>query len=203
MAWTPPPTYTAGAILTAAEMNDISGNFLQGHELVSTLPVSPTDGQTVYLQTTAMAAAGIVWTFRYRAAAGTYKWEFVGGPPWVAEIATGQAGGSQNAFIDLATVGPSITVPLAGEYTTIGTCRVFNNSPGANRCFIGVAIGAANPAFDTAEDQANNGHYSALSIVDLQTATAGAEFRLRYYQVNSSITFAYRSLTVTPRAVEA
>lgn len=203
MAWTTPETFTSGQTLSSASMNIISGNALMGHELVSTLPASPSDGQTVYYQSAGMATAGIVWTFRYRTAAGTHKWEFVGGPPWTAEISTSQNGGSQNAFIDLATVGPSVTVPLAGEYTTVGTCRAFNNLAGANRAFIGVSIGAASPSMDTAEDIAAQNHYASLSITDLQTATAGQEFRLRYQQVNSSVGFAYRTLTVIPRAVSA
>jgi hypothetical protein len=78
------------------------------------LPASPVDGQVVdYL---ADATAGIIWRFRYRtAAAGSYKWEFIGGPAMTDEITT-QESTSSTTLTNLATVGPSITVPLAGDY---------------------------------------------------------------------------------------
>jgi hypothetical protein len=84
--------------------------------VVTSLPGSPTDGQVVYYQNTAMATVGVVWQLRYRsAAAGSYKWEFIGGAPLDAAIATQQLTTSAT-YADLATPGPSVTVPLAGDY---------------------------------------------------------------------------------------
>lgn len=83
--------------------------------LVSALPGSPIDGQEVYYQNTAMGNAGIVWTFRYRAAsASIHKWEFVGGPKWVA----GPSGSINFAKAEekALTVGPEITIPITGTY---------------------------------------------------------------------------------------
>jgi hypothetical protein len=205
MPWTTLGTVSPGDVLRAnsgtAAYNTIIGNVKVGHPLVSTLPASPDDGDTVYLQTAAMATAGIVWTFRYRAAAGTYKWEFVGGPAWTAEIETSQNTASNNVPVDLATVGPSVTVPVAGEYVTTGCARGFNNFAGANRAFIGVAIGAGTPSNTAQADIPTQNHLASLSIVDIQTATAGQEFRLRYQSANSTMAFASRTLQVLPRAV--
>ena len=87
----------------------------------STLPGSPYDGQEIYYQNAAMATAGIVWHFRYRAGGGTYKWEAVNSPTAIyAEVTTNQFIGS-SSYTDLATAGPSITLPLAGDYdVTVG-----------------------------------------------------------------------------------
>jgi microcystin-dependent protein len=85
-----------------------------GIALVSTLPASPTDGMEIYFL--ADAANGIVWHLRYRSAApGSFKWEFVGGPPLIHQIDTDE-GGTTTSYTDFATVGPQLTIPLAGDY---------------------------------------------------------------------------------------
>lgn len=62
------------------------------------------------------AANGIYWRFRYRSASGSiYKWEFMGGPPMAASVDTDESTAS-TSYTALATAGPSITVPYAGDY---------------------------------------------------------------------------------------
>jgi hypothetical protein len=75
----------------------------------SALPVNPEDGQLA-----AYAVSGnVVWQFMYKQSSGL--WHFVGGPPLYNEIVTTESTTS-TAYVDLATVGPSVTVPLAGDY---------------------------------------------------------------------------------------
>jgi hypothetical protein len=74
----------------------------------------PVDGMEVDL--IADTANGVIWRMRYRAASlSAYKWEFMGGSYVSSEVATLQ-GTASAAYADLATVGPTITVPRAGEY---------------------------------------------------------------------------------------
>lgn len=81
---------------------------------VTALPSSPYDGQEVYYG--ADPTNGVIWHLRYRAAAsGSFKWEFVGGSDLDAIVDTSQTTAS-TTFVDLATVGPSITLPLGGDY---------------------------------------------------------------------------------------
>jgi hypothetical protein len=88
-----------------------------GPALVTSLPVSPVDGQEVYYQSAAMATAGLLWHLRYRAAAtAPYRWEFVGGGPLQHYIQTQQTRTANTGAGDLATVGPQVTIPLAGVY---------------------------------------------------------------------------------------
>lgn len=95
--------------------SDGTSDFMD-NALVSVLPTLPYDGQVVAYQNSAMATLGIVWLLRYRAAsAAARKWEFVGGAPMYSEITTFQSV-TNTAFVDLATVGPSITWPLIGDY---------------------------------------------------------------------------------------
>lgn len=84
--------------------------------VVSSLPGSPVNSQIVYYQSSGMATDGIVWLFKYRPGSGsTHKWEFAGGPPWVKEVDTAETLNS-TTYTDLATAGPSVTLPLAGDY---------------------------------------------------------------------------------------
>ena len=104
------------------------------NSLVTALPSSPVDGQTIsYL---ADPAKGIIWRFRYRAyeADGVtpnlsdYKWESFGGNEAIySQVRTASkadsVGGADDATAQgtfrvpsTGTAGPSITVPLAGEY---------------------------------------------------------------------------------------
>ncbi len=83
--------------------------------LVSVLPGSPVDGEEVYFQNTTLAAEGVVWNLRYRAASSSeHKWEFVGGPTW-APPKQGSMEKKTEAAQEL-TGGPKLTVPVAGVY---------------------------------------------------------------------------------------
>lgn len=98
-------------------------------DFVSALPGSPVDGQEVYFQDANMATAGVVWNLRYRAGGGTYKWEFLGGPPLIAEVGFGGAeSASSTSYTALTTAGPSIAVPLAGDYIVAIGADVQNNA---------------------------------------------------------------------------
>jgi hypothetical protein len=90
--------------------------------VVSALPVGVTDGDECYFM--ADATNGVMWHLRYRAAApAPYRWEFVGGGALSNEIQTDETlGVAITTYSDLATVGPFVVLPLAGDYEfTVGT----------------------------------------------------------------------------------
>lgn len=106
------PSGAAGDLKALADRLDI---LLPGSP-VTALPGSPADGQVVYFQNAAMAIDGVVWQLRYNAgSASSYKWELIGGAPWVEEI-PGLQTTTSTSYTDLGTSGPSIAAPLAGEY---------------------------------------------------------------------------------------
>jgi len=86
--------------------------------LVSALPANPVDAQEIYFQNAAMASAGVIWHLRYRAAAtGPYKWELVGGQDMMSSTGTPGAFSTVSAQTFTPwTNGPSLTIPLAGDY---------------------------------------------------------------------------------------
>ncbi len=95
--------------------------------VVTSLPGSPTDGQEVYLQTSAMATAQLIWHLRYRAAAaGSYKWEVLGGAPIYAKFVNGS--GVAIATYDTFAEGLQLpAVPLAGKYILDMGFRIQHN----------------------------------------------------------------------------
>ena len=81
--------------------------------VTTSLPSSPVDGQECYF--VADATNGIVWHLKYRSAsASTHKWELVGG----SHLYAGPLGSvsSTASFPIVITGGPSLTLPLPGDY---------------------------------------------------------------------------------------
>lgn len=85
-----------------------------GASLVTALPGSPTDGQEV-IYTDSLTAPTYQWHLKYVSAKASNKWIFVGGAPIVSEVATSEATNS-STYVALTTAGPSIAVPVAGDY---------------------------------------------------------------------------------------
>lgn len=77
-----------------------------------TLPGSPTDGQQTIL-TDSVSAPTWAWLLRYNAT--STKWDFLGGAPIYAEVVTSEATASIT-YAALATAGPNIALPVAGDY---------------------------------------------------------------------------------------
>lgn len=158
-------------------------------DFVSTLPASPVDGQEVYFQSSSMATAGVVWNLRYRAGGGTYKWEFLGGSPLTDETGYGGTESTTStSYTDLATVGPSITVPLAGDYI-VAIGADIQNSTTAWSTYISYAIGAtaASDADGLRVRQPTGGGYEV-------TAAVSAERRKNALAASTALTAKYRVL---------
>lgn len=171
---------------------------------VTSLPGSPVDGQRcLYL---ADATNGVVWDLRYRSASGsTFKWEFVGGGDLTATVAT-QESTSTGAFADLTTVGPSITVPLAGDYLVRFGARI---GPQANsQSYMAPALGATAAATANAiraATQSGGTAYLLSYYAELPPFTLAASdlVRLKYQSGGAGVSASYenRVLAVRPRRV--
>lgn len=137
------PGILSASVLGTDGSGNVSGSAAPVAVIVSSLPGSPTDGQEILFQTSAMATAGVPpYRLRYRSgASGSYKWDVIGAVPWFAEVTTQQST-SSNAYVDLATAGPSITVPLAGDYLVEGGAATYA-SAGAAVSFVGIRVNAS------------------------------------------------------------
>lgn len=126
-----PQTWTDGIPNqgSAGRFNDIeAGIQLAGVYGVSASPPgSPVDGMIWRLP--AASGSGVYWFFQYDSSQATYKWVFMGGAPLSHEILTDESTTSIT-YVDLATVGPTLTLPRAGDYKVEFGAQLNNASAG-------------------------------------------------------------------------
>lgn len=122
---------SAGDLLTTTLWNtyivaNLNKLLNQGHRKVTVAQFAALtgieDGDEVYLEVD--AANGIEWHLVYRTAEATYKWRFLGGPPLSSEVATNETTASAT-YAALATAGPSVALPRAGDYTVDLGCFMY------------------------------------------------------------------------------
>lgn len=172
---------------------------------VTTLPVTAQDGDEVrYL---ADSTAGVVWHLRYRASAPSiYRWEFIGGSSLYSEVATEEVygpSGSSDTFGDLATVGPSVALPLAGDYDVQAGCRGHVNGV-AGFSMMSYAIGgtAAVDADALVANEPAGDHTSPKSMARWRRKTGldAVTLTAKYRNNNTTVAgaFSARWIAVTP-----
>jgi hypothetical protein len=116
--------------------------YLPPIQFVTTLPSTTglMDGYEVGLVVD--ATNGVVWRMKYRAAdASTSKWQFIGGPPMISEIATNETI-AVTTYAALTTAGPSIALPRAGDYIVSLGAEMNVNSAAVGSAFMSYDIGA-------------------------------------------------------------
>jgi hypothetical protein len=171
--------------------------------LLTALPASPVDGQEVIL-TDSLTAGTYQWRLRYVAGRASNRWLFVGGPPVFAEIAT-QEGTASTSFVALATAGPSLVIPVAGDYTVDHGFAMHGSAGGAGGAMSydigGVAAvdadsAAAMQQAGTAVDE-RSVMFSRRKSLGAVTLTA----KYRNWNVAGTVTFGKRWMRVWPVAV--
>jgi hypothetical protein len=110
--------------------------------LVTTLPSSPYDGQQISFA--ADPTNGVIWQLRYRSASSSaHKWEFLGGPPMVAEqVATG--GVVFNTSYGVFSYA-TLAVPLSGDHDVRLNAAITGLTGGAPGAvlFVGIDVSGA------------------------------------------------------------
>lgn len=109
---------------------------------VTALPPGPVDGQEIFYA--ADATNGVIWHLRYRS--GASGWEFIGGPP-LQIYDVNSVTQASSTFADFSTAGPSLTMPLAGDYMVEWTCNLGNSLTAPSfDVFVGIKNASTNPA---------------------------------------------------------
>jgi hypothetical protein len=170
----------------------------------ATPPGSPANGDLWQLP--ADATNGINWLFRYNAgSASAFKWEFVGGPPVLVQVAANQTLPAATGISDLATVGPSFTPTRAGDYVTAWGMQSAPGAPGGGTPFAGAVL--CNPTANLGIGEATAPAISAAYTSPAASGrvlghAAGVELRVRYYNNNiNTAAFANRWFSVLPSRV--
>ena len=110
---------------------------------VSSLSTTAGVGDTqVYL---ADATNGVYWDLIYDGKNGELPWKKIGGPPLLDYIANDDER-TVNSYADLATKGPSVVVPLKGDYRVACGSQGYSNVAAAVAAVMSYKVGATEPA---------------------------------------------------------
>lgn len=166
------------------------------HGRLSALPGSPLDGDIVDLD----VGDGLIWRFVYNSGGGTYKWEFAGGSPATHFVDTAETTTS-TTFVDLTTVGPTITASNAGEYLIEIGVEPEETAVGA-ACIATLKVGSAASADADAIiffiPIADVG-FGGLSRLQKKTVAAADVLKMQYRVASSGTgTFRRRWIRVIP-----
>lgn len=168
--------------------------------LVTALPSNPSNGDMVVL-TDSLTAGTYQWTLKYVADRSSNKWVFMGGNPLYAEVNTTESTAA-TAYTALATAGPSVTLPVAGDYFVRHGCTVSNNASSNNdmsydigasgasttdQCLVGSLVTAAE-------------FYSGIRE-QIKTGLTAVTLTAKYKVSAGTGSFAYRWIAVIPRAI--
>lgn len=169
--------------------------------LVTALPTTGTAGQIIYYDT---GTDGVVWAFRYDAAsASAYKWQFIGGAPLVNVVSTGGTDETttSTSYTNLTTAGPTVTVPLAGDYDSHFDIEAFRNDGGAGTdAYVAFQHGSTNNAADAERISNGSGQLVPGSAQRRWTGMAASDVIQAKYRVSSSTGRfrGQRTMSVTP-----
>jgi hypothetical protein len=199
LSFVTPRTWSAAELVTAAKMNEIRDALRSsGGATTTSVPGSPTDEDEFTYP--ADTTNGAMWRFKYRSASGSaFKWEFIGGAPMYAAVATDETTAS-TTYVDLATVGPSITVPRAGDYEVEVGASMWDATGGV-ACYAAVKRGAAATSDNDAATVEGIGAAPGLSASRkiLMTGLAASDVLKVQFKVNGGTGhFIFRWLSVRP-----
>lgn len=209
----PMPTKAPGNVLTSADWNsylrdNIDKLITRGHRVLTVAQFGALTGlegtkgtvapDEVYLEVD--SANGIQWHLAYESGEPTYKWRCVGGPPMVNEILTDESTTSVT-YADLATVGPSITLPRGGDYE-IGIYAL-GYAGAAGNIIATVKLGAAaasnNEAIQMNAASAVSNQISGGRSFVRTALAAAAVLKMQYLAGSGTAThFVNRNLAVRP-----
>jgi len=199
MAWIIKVT---GATISAANMI-VGATGAPGAPLPSygtTFPTAPAHGDE-HVLVDSLTNPSYQWRFRYNAnSTSTYKWEFIGGTTLYAGIDPSEGTTTVSTWLDLATVGPRVILPSAGEYSAWCSSNAYH-SVGGSACWIGISNGANNPQnqLPYTLSTANQGFIVSIAGSRITVSAAGGDIRMRYYNQNAgTANWQYRRLSVQP-----
>lgn len=210
----PVPTKNPGDLLTSALWNGAVRDNLaklleRGHRVLTVAQFAALTGlegtkgtvapDEVYLEVD--AANGIVWHLAYESGETTYKWRFLGGPPLFAEVAAAE-GHSSATYAALATAGPAVGLPRAGDYD-VEVGALVSGATGAVFGVMSYDIGATG-AVDA--DGAFGAGYIGTTNVSLtmqrtrrKPALTTVTLTAKYKNATAAaLNYQQRSMTVTP-----
>lgn len=166
--------------------------------MVTALPASPADGAEVILCDN-VALPAYAWRLRWNAADG--RWQFLGGTAYRAAVGTSETTTTIGSYVNLATIGPRVTIPRQGDYMVRFGCTLIDTAADSQANMgVGIADFAA-PSLAEARGHisAANYHLTVYTEAQLNNLAAGAELRAKYlHTVAGTLTVLSRFLSIQP-----
>jgi len=162
----------------------------------TTLPGSPTDGQQAIL-TDSTTAPTYAWLLQWSSTAS--KWYCLGGSDAYSQVLTDESNGG-SGFVDLTTVGPSITVPRAGLYAISWSCEG-NAAAAGNGWRAAVKLGAAATSLNEGCGLSGTGTatwFAACRTNMQRTLAASDVVKLQYDPTGATAHYRSRNLAIRP-----
>ena len=164
----------------------------------TTFPINPHEGQKfTYI---ADATNGVLWSFEYHATGSAYDWWFVGGAALLANVNTFETR-TNTSFGDLATVGPTVTAPLAGDYEVSFGSHIRNDTVNQDS-FVSFSVGAS-AATDADGVQAWSASATVAGWSETKTLrktgiAAASALTLKYRSTGGTASYRNRWLRIQP-----
>lgn len=157
-------------------------------------PSNPSEGQ--HFSYIADDTNGVIWRFEYHATGSSYDWWFVGGPPLMVVVATAE-GTTSATYVALATTGPVVTVPLAGDWNV--HLSATQEASSATNVFMSYDIGGTGAA-DVDAICAGTATRTSPSRVKRKTGLSAATALTAKYRSDGANTgtFRERTIAITP-----
>lgn len=158
-------------------------------------PSSPTDKQEfVYV---ADAVNWIEWRFKYNSGdSGANKWHFNGGPPLVVEVVAEETTTS-TSYAALATGGPAIILPFAGDYDVLLFANAWQSTPGS-AVYMSYDIGGTGAVDADSVEIDPTAQYATLGRPKRKTGLSAVTLTAKYKVGAGTGHIRYRYMAVTP-----
>lgn len=160
------------------------------------LPSNPVDGQEFAY--TADATNGVIWRLKYRSASSSsYKWELVGGAGLFASSAAEVAVSSTT----WGGTGPSVTVPLAGDYQVEVSAHFYTSGAvayGWTSISVGGSTASSNADASIDYPPANGVWTPQYRLLQKTGVAASSVIQMRHQMSANTGNFGMRSMRVIP-----
>lgn len=191
---------STGGTREAFQPGTIPESAIVPDKIVTDLPDVGYSGQVVRVLVN--EDAGWVWEFVYSEPhSGIHRWFYKGGSPITNQVPASETTAS-TTYADLASSGPSVTLPLPGVYRVEIGCSAENDT-GGEACFMSPRVGSDTPTDANAVvlDDAPAGGQASISrpLSNYFTTTEADQVISAQYRVSGGTgTFLNRDMVVTP-----
>lgn len=194
----------AGSSFKVGGAHPVDRRYALAGPIVTSLPSTGSrDGDTIRYRATAAATTSpfdVIWTLVYDSASG--YWFPVGSPPLFKEVdSSGGETTTSTSYVNLATTGPALTLPLAGDYMFAYGCESLTNT-NASAALMSPDFGGGATNLDEVAVQGAASTVASQSRNRAKTITAGQTVTLKYAVTGAATaTFLFRWLNVQPLRV--